>query len=246
MLNDTVENMKTYAKLIFLLTMQLSIVSCTQSIKETKDYKDIFQQLNTLDKIDRKVELFEKLMNDLKLIKTSKQIIPYLDWLKNKILERNETFRYLTLYSLYLEKVSQKDYSKAIMLGAKLRLAIDFSRCRHKKNSLTKYTEWRQIENFILKDYKKKSKGIELAILLENRHKNRLGDSWLCGSIDWVKTMKQHDKLEKKEVKNSNYIGKNITIKPTQEILLKPTFIPNKIWLKNRKNILEKFKKKYQ
>ncbi|VVM27311.1 hypothetical protein BSPWISOXPB_5319 [uncultured Gammaproteobacteria bacterium] len=69
MLNDTVENMKTYAKLIFLLTMQLSIVSCTQSIKETKDYKDIFQQLNTLDKIDRKVELFEKLMNDLKLIK---------------------------------------------------------------------------------------------------------------------------------------------------------------------------------
>jgi hypothetical protein len=32
--------------------------------------------LNTLDKIDRKVELFEKLMNDLKLIKTSKQIIP--------------------------------------------------------------------------------------------------------------------------------------------------------------------------
>jgi hypothetical protein len=96
--------------------MQLSIVSCTQSIKETKDYKDIFQQLNTLDKIDGKVELFEKLMNDLKLIKTSKQIIPYLDWLKNKILERNETFRYLTLYSLYLEKVSQKDYSKAIML----------------------------------------------------------------------------------------------------------------------------------
>jgi hypothetical protein len=38
--------------------MQLSIVSCTQSIKETKDYKDIFQQLNTLDKIDRKVEVF--------------------------------------------------------------------------------------------------------------------------------------------------------------------------------------------
>jgi hypothetical protein len=61
-----------------------------QSIKETKDYKDIFQQLNTLDKIDRKVELFEKLMNDLKLIKTSKQIIPYLDWLRNKTLERNE------------------------------------------------------------------------------------------------------------------------------------------------------------
>ncbi|VVM28276.1 hypothetical protein BSPWISOXPB_10837 [uncultured Gammaproteobacteria bacterium] len=58
--------------------------------------------------------------------------------------------------------------------------------------------------------------------------------------------MKQYDKLEKKEVKNSNYIGKNIAIKPTQEILLKPTFMPNKIWLRNRKNILEKFKKKYQ
>jgi hypothetical protein len=28
--------------------------------------------------------------------------------------------------------------------------------------------------------------------------------------------MKQYDKLEKKEVKNSNYIGKNIAIKPTQ------------------------------
>jgi hypothetical protein len=48
-------------------------------------------------------------------------------------------FRYLTLYSLYLAKVSRKDYSKAIMLGAKLRLTMDFSRCRHKKNSLTKY-----------------------------------------------------------------------------------------------------------
>jgi hypothetical protein len=64
----------------------------------------IWQKLDfanhTLDKIDRKVELFEKLMNDLKLIKTSKQIIPYLDWLRNKTLERNETFRYLTLYLL--------------------------------------------------------------------------------------------------------------------------------------------------
>jgi hypothetical protein len=72
---------------------------CYYTAKNLQD--DIFQQLNTLDKIDGKVELFEKLMNDLKLIKTSKQIIPYLDWLKNKILERNETFRYLTLYSLY-------------------------------------------------------------------------------------------------------------------------------------------------
>jgi hypothetical protein len=58
---------------------------------------------------------------------------------------------------------------------------------------------------------------VSTGILLENRHKNRLGDPWLCSGIDWVKAMKQYDKLEKKEVKNSNYIGKNIAIKPTQK-----------------------------
>ncbi len=251
-LNDILENMKTYIKLIFLLTIPLSLVSCaqpisvSQSIKETKDYKNTFQQLNTLDKIDRKVELFEKLFNDLKLITTSKKIIPYLDWLKKRTFENNKTFRYSTLYSLYLAKINKKDYSKAMMLAAKLRLKIDFSRCKNQNNSLKKYIEWQKIEKIILKDYKKKNNGLELAILLENRHKNRPGDPWLCSSIDWVKAMKQYDKLEKKEINNSNYIGKSIAIKPTQEILLKPTFVSNQTWLKNRKNILEQFKKKYQ
>ncbi|WP_202784650.1 hypothetical protein [Bathymodiolus thermophilus thioautotrophic gill symbiont] len=94
-----------------------------------------------------------------------------------------------------------------------------------------------------MKDYKKNNNGLKLAILLENSHKNRPEDPWLCSSIDWVKAMKQYDKLEKKEINNSNYIGKSIAIKPTQEILLKPTYESNHPWLKNRKNILEQFKK---
>ena len=236
---------------LFILIVSLFVSGCTtRSI--------VIIQLDTLDKDSRKVELFKKLANDWVSINSAKQLLPYLDWLQSKtysgVSSDNETFRYAMTYSFYLSKVQADDLAEPMMLYGQLRLETDFSRCKNKNNSSSKYYGWYQggkfgsriLKNHKARDSKTRLSSLNLAVALEEQHRNRPGDKWLCSSINWTKALTQSDTLEQKEVANSEYVGRVIEVTPTKNILFKASFIPDDVWLENRSKIRKKFRETYE
>ena len=242
---------------LFLSLVVLVIFSgCASNLKErSAKQNDTVSQLNTLDKEDRKIALFEKLSNDLPLLNSVNQIKPYLDWLQKKVLFDGETFRYSTMYAFYLWKVQKKETAEVMILHAQLRLETDFSRCKNKNNSLSKYTGWYEggkIGSEILKSYnnrdsESKKSTLKLVFTLEEKQKNRKGDPWLCSSINWAKALKQYDALKKKEAtSDSTHLGRVVEVEADEKILLNASFVPSEKWIENRSKAIKKFGGKYQ
>ena len=222
---------------------------------------DIAAQLDALDKKeDRKVALFTKLADDLPTLNTFDQMIPYLNWLRQKaISDDSETFRYSILYAFYAWKIKHEDFentAREMILHAQLRLLADFSRCEKPGNSLSKYTnsyEGGKLGSEIIKSYRdsdeeSKRKVFSVVIALEEKQKGRKGDSWLCSSVDLNKLANQFDDLEKREDTSGAYgqVGKTIVVESTEDIMLDATFISDEAWAEKREKVIANFKEKYQ
>ena len=222
---------------------------------------DIAAQLDALDKKqDRKVALFTKLADDLPTLNTFDQMIPYLNWLRQKAISADsETFRYSILYAFYAWKIKHEDFentAREMILHAQLRLLADFSRCEKPGNSLSKYTnsyEGGELGSEIIKSYRdsdeeSKRNVFSVVIALEEKQKGRKGDSWLCSSVDLNKLANQFDDLEKREDTSGAYgdVGKTIVVESTEDIMLDATFISDEAWAEKREKVIANFKEKYQ
>ena len=250
--------------LLLLIALALVALSgCASTGKETTDEQVNTQenvtvrQLDELDATDdRKVALFRKLSDDLPTLTSVEQIKPYLDWLQAKTLSDNDTFRYAMLYAFYLWKVQQRDSAGAMILHAQLRLETDFRRCKNQENSVSKYTGWYEggdIGAEILESHrnsyvKDRELSLKLALLLEEKQKQRKGDTWLCSSINWLEALNQYDDLEKREDTSGagNHIGKTIVVEANESIMLEASFLSEEAWAQNRARAIANFKEKYQ
>ena len=222
---------------------------------------DIAAQLDALDKKqDRKVALFTKLADDLPTLNSFEQMIPYLNWLRQKAISaHSETFRYSIMYAFYAWKIKHEDFlntAREMILHAQLRLLADFSRCEKPGNSLSKYTNSYEggelgseiIESYRNSDEKSKRNIFSTVMALEEKQKDRKGDSWLCSSIDLNKLANQFDDLEKREDMSGTYgqVGKTIVVEPTEDTMLDATFVSDEMWAEKREKVIANFKEKYQ
>ncbi len=224
---------------LFLIILNITLFAKEQS----RYYKSIIQELNSLNSKTRQYELFQALISRVKGFKTANEILPYLDWLRDSSLNSNSSsFRYAALYGIYLSKVSQKETSKAMLLHSLLRLELDVLRCKNSKDTITKYMEWKEgIQSHLKRNSIPIDEKIRfLTLNLEESQKNRQGDKWLCGDIDFVKAIQKGQYTSSTQGKITN-----VRTIPSEDVLLPVSFVDDKKWYSIREDVISKFKKKY-
>lgn len=223
----------------------LFVLITTQVTAKEKSvyYKGVIKELDQLNMQTRQFRLFEELGLRIKGITTIHELMPYLDWLKKQSFNKNnDSFRYATLYGIYLSKMSSGDVSKALLLHSLLRLEVDVIRCKNSRETVSKYLQWKKT---ILIHLKRNKTPIDnnirnITFKLEDIQQNRQGDEWLCGDTNFAKAIKQGNYITSKEGKVTN-----IRTIPSSDTVIPASFINKEKWQSMRKAKIEKFSQVY-
>lgn len=238
--------------LLAIISACILVLSHFATASETET-QQIIQELDQLDQIDRKIELFTRLNAGQERTNYKAHSGIYLDWLREKSLNDGITSRYSTLYGFFLMRSGYEESAQIMITRAMLQLHVDVARCKNMKNSYRKYMRWygimlnsRILNNMPTKTEHVNKRILRAAIKQENKNKNRKGDDWLCSGVNWARVFSQPESINKAAISNTGHLGKTISVIATPDMMNPAEFISDKEWKRTRKKRIKEFKQHFQ
>jgi hypothetical protein len=211
-----------------------------------------FAYLDAYDTSSSKVELFEMLSEKLAKTDDQNERAYYADWLAEKSITDAESFRYPAFAAFYNKKLGDEQKASEFALYAILMERIDYRRCLYPNRLAGKFQNWFQsilaskaLDYYLAQPVEKREKLLQAAIDLEDRHRDRSGDNWLCSSIDYTKYLNSLSESEKAAFEKSLNEGRGITVKGGEQFRISG-FIEDQQWHKKREKIAGEFKEVFK
>ncbi len=212
----------------------------------------IYGYLDAYDSSQSKVQLFEMLGEKLEKSDDQNERAYYADWLAEKSLTVAENFRYPAFAAFYNKKLGEERKASEFALYAILMERIDYRRCLHPNRVAGKFQNWFQyilasntLEYYLEQSDEEREKMLQAAVDLEERHRDRSGDQWLCSSIDYTKYLNSLSEAEKAEFEKNMNEGRGMTLKGGDEFRISG-FIDDHQWHQKREKIVREFKEKFK